>query len=88
MSIMDLQSKVGSEVKLLPIPDQVNAKRQLSTVSPNEWRIEAVRDKRVELKNYQTGHIIFLPETYIRAVDHNKLDLRFKIVLKGKRTVF
>jgi hypothetical protein len=88
MGVLDQQSRIGSEVKIMPQPDQVNAKRQLATVSPNEWRIEAVRDKKVELKNYQTGHIVILPETYIRAADHNKLDLRFKIVLKGKRTVF
>ena len=88
MSVTDLHSKIGTEIKILPVPEEVNAKRQLVTISPNEWRVEAVQDKRVELKNYQTGHIILLSERYIRAADHNKLDLRFKIVLKGKRTVF
>jgi hypothetical protein len=88
MSVVDLQSKIGTEIKILPVPEEVNAKRQLVTISPNEWRVEAVQDQRVELKNYQTGHVILLSERYIRAAEHNKLDLRFKIVLKGKRTVF
>ena len=88
MSILDLHSKIGTEIKILPVPEEVNAKRQLVTISPNEWRVEAVQDQRVELKNYQTGHVILLSERYIRAAEHNKLDLRFKIVLKGKRTVF
>ena len=88
MSVVDLQSKIGTEIKILPVPEEVNAKRQLVTISPNEWRVEAVQDKRVELKNYQTGHIILLSERYIRAADQIKLELRFKIVLKGKRTVF
>jgi hypothetical protein len=88
MSVTDLHSKIGTEVKILPVPEEANAKRQLVTISPNEWRIESVQENRVELKNYQTGHIIFLSERYIRGADHNKLDLRFKIVLKGKRTVF
>ena len=85
---MDLQSKIGTEMKIMPVPEEINAKRQLVAISPNEWRVESVQEKRVELKNYQTGHIILLSERYIRAADHNKLDLRFKIVLKGKRTVF
>jgi hypothetical protein len=88
MGVVDLQSKIGTEIKILPVPEEVNAKRQLVTISPNEWRVEAVQDQRVELKNYQTGHVILLSERYIRAAEHNKLDLRFKIVLKGKRTVF
>ncbi|HEY3198524.1 MAG TPA: hypothetical protein VGJ57_10965 [Nitrospirales bacterium] len=88
MSVTDLHSKIGTEMKIMPAPEEINAKRQLVVVTPNEWRIESVQEKRVELKNYQTGHIIMLSERYIRAADQNKLDLRFKIVLKGKRTVF
>ena len=88
MSVADLHSKIGTEMKIMPAPEEINAKRQLVVVTPNEWRIESVQEKRVELKNYQTGHIIMLSERYIRAADQNKLDLRFKIVLKGKRTVF
>jgi hypothetical protein len=88
MSGFDLHSKIGTEMKILPVPEEVNAKRQLIAISPNEWRVEALQDNRVELKNYQTGHVILLSERYIRAADQSKLDLRFKIVLKGKRTVF
>jgi hypothetical protein len=88
MGVMDLQSRIGADIKILPVPESVNAKRQLVTISPNEWRVEAIQDKRVELKNYQTGHVILLSERYIRAADQSKLELRFKIVLKGKRTVF
>ena len=88
MSVSDLHSKIGTEMKIMPAPEEINAKRQLVVVTPNEWRIESVQEKRVELKNYQTGHIIMLSERYIRAADQNKLELRFKIVLKGKRTVF
>ena len=72
----------------MPEPEQVNVKRQLAAVSPNEWRIEGVQDKRLELKNIQSGHTILLPEAYIRAAHSNKLEIRFKIVLKTKRTVF
>ena len=85
---MDLQSKIGTEMKIMPVPEEINAKRQLVAISPNEWRVESVQEKRVELKNFQTGHIIVLSDRYIRAADNNKLELRFKIVLKGKRTVF
>jgi hypothetical protein len=88
VGVFDLHANIGADLKILPVPEEVNAKRQLVTISPNEWRIEAVQDKRVELKNYQTGHIILLSERYIRAADQSKLELRFKIVLKGKRTVF
>ena len=88
MSIADLHSKVGTEVKIMPAPEEVNAKRQLVLISPNEWRIESVQEQRIELKNYQTGHTVLLPERYVRSADGHKLDLRFKIVLKGKRTVF
>jgi hypothetical protein len=88
MAIFDLHSRIGSEMKILPIPEQVNAKRQTMAVFPNEWRIQGLQDKRIELRNYSTGHTIILPESYIRDADHQKLQLRFKIVLKGKRTSF
>ena len=88
MNVMEFLSKVGTAVKVVPEPEQVNAKRQLAMITPNEWRIEGVQDKRLELKNIQSGHTILLPETYIRTVSHNKLEIRFKIVLKAKRTVF
>jgi hypothetical protein len=88
MPIFDFQSKVGSELKILPVPEQVNAKRQTMALFPNEWRILGVQDKRLELRNFSTGHTIILPESYIREADQQKLQLRFKIVLKGKRTSF
>ena len=88
MPVFDFPSKIGSEVKIMPVPEQVNAKHQTMAIFPNEWRIQGVMDQRVELKNYQTGHTIFLPENYVRAMEPPKLTLRFKIVLKGKRTVF
>ena len=88
MSILDLQSKIGTEMKIMPAPEEINAKRQLVLITPNEWRVESVQEQRVELKNFQTGHIIVLSDRYIRGADNHKLELRFKIVLKGKRTVF
>ena len=88
MSAADLHSMIGTELKILPVPEEVNAKRQLVTIWPNEWRVDAIQDKRLELRNYQTGHVVLLPERYIRSADQTKLELRFKIVLKGKRTVF
>ena len=88
MNVMEFLSKVGTAVKVVPEPEQVNAKRQLAMISPNEWRIEGVQDKRLELKNIQSGHTMLLPENYIRTLSHNKLEVRFKIVLKTKRTVF
>ncbi len=88
MPIFDFHSKIGLEVKIMPVPEQVNAKRQTMAIFPNEWRIQGFQDGRVELRNFQTGHTIFLPESYVRAVEHQKLALRFKIVLKGKRTAF
>ena len=88
MNVLEFQSRIGTAVKIVPEPEQVNAKRQLAMISPNDWRIEGVQDKRLELKNIQSGHTILLPETYIRTVSHNKLEIRFKIILKTKRTVF
>jgi hypothetical protein len=88
MPVFDFQSKIGSEMKILPVPEQVNAKRQTMALFPNEWRIQGVQDKRVELRNFQTGHTIILPDSYIRNADQQKLELRFKIVVKGKRTSF
>jgi len=88
MNVMEFLSKVGTAVKVVPEPEQVNAKRQLCMITPNEWRIEGVQDKRLELKNIQSGHSMLLPESYIRTMSHNKLEVRFKIVLKTKRTVF
>ena len=88
MNLEELQRKVGSVVKLMPEPEHHNAKRQLTSVQPNEWRIESIRDKQVELKNYQSGHTIVLPATYIREAHSERLDIRFKMILKGKRTVF
>ena len=88
MNVMEFQSKVGTAVKIVPEPEKVNAKRQLAMITPNEWRIEGVQDKRLELKNIQSGHTILLPDSYIRTLTHNKLEVRFKMVLKAKRTVF
>ena len=88
MNLEELQRKLGSVVKLMPEPEQINAKRQLATVQPNEWRIESIKDKHVEFKNQQSGHTIVLPASYIREAHTERLDIRFKMILKGKRTVF
>jgi hypothetical protein len=88
MGVEDLTTKIGAEVRILPEPEMVNTKRQLMAVKPNEWRIEGLRDKHVELKNTLSGHVILLSTSYIREFHQNQLDVRFKIVLKGKRTVF
>ena len=77
MNVMEFLSKVGTAVKVVPEPEQVNAKRQLCMITPNEWRIEGVQDKRLELKNIQSGHSMLLTESYIRTVSHNKLEIRF-----------
>jgi hypothetical protein len=88
MSLEDIITKIGSEIRILPEPEVVNAKRQLTAVKPNEWRIEGIHDKHVELKNTLSGHVILLSTAYIREFHQNQLDVRFKLVLKGKRTVF
>ena len=88
MGVEDLRTKIGSDVRILPEPEIVNAKRQLAPVKPNEWRIEGLQEKHVELKNTITGHVILLSTGYIREFHQNELSVRFKIVLKGKRTVF
>jgi hypothetical protein len=88
MAVEDIATKIGTEVRILPEPEVVNAKRQLAAVRPNEWRIEGVQGKHVELKNSISGHVILLSTSYIREFHGNQMDIRFKIVLKGKRTVF
>ncbi len=87
MDVEQLQTMIGALIKVLPEPDQLNAKGKPVPLSSNEWRIESVGYKLVVLKNGQTGHSLTLGETNIRELAGRKLILRFKLVLKSKNTV-
>ena len=87
MSVEQLQPMIGALVKLLPEPEQLNAKGKPVPMSSNEWRIESVSYKLVVLKNGQTGHSLTIGESNLRDFDNKKLTVRFKLVLKTKNTV-
>ena len=87
MSVEQLQPMIGALIKLLPEPEQLNAKGKPVPLSSNEWRIESVGYKLVVLKNGQTGHSLTIGESNLHEFDGKKLLLRFKLVLKTKNAV-
>ena len=78
---------IGVLIKLLPEPEQLNAKRKPIPMKSNEWRIESVGYKLVVLKNGQTGYSLTLGESVLRKFEGMKLTLRFQLVLKTKNTI-
>ena len=87
MSVEQLQPMIGALIKLLPEPEQLNAKGKPIPLSSNEWRIESVGYKLVVLKNGQTGHSLTIGESNLRDFVNKKLLLRFKLVLKTKNSI-
>jgi hypothetical protein len=88
MDIEELEKAIGRVVKLLPEPEHLNLRRQYAPVIPNEWRVEGRQDRSIELRNDRTGHMIRLACNHVRELRSNEMNVRFKLVLKGKRNVF
>ena len=87
MHVEELQPMIGALIKLLPEPEQLNAKRKPMPMSSNEWRIESVGYKLVVLKNEKTRYSLTLGESNLRKFEGMKLFLRYQLVLKTKNTV-
>jgi hypothetical protein len=88
MTVEELRQLVGQQVKILPEPEHRNAHGVYVQIFPNEWRVETFQEKALELKNLQTGHTVVLGYAQVSNIRDNALRLRFKPILKGKRTVF
>ena len=62
MNLKQLRKQLGTNLKLRPMPQRIDANRQRLADSDDYWRLERVLDQppAVELENIHTNHVLRL----------------------------